>query len=158
MIVLWKLCTAVGFKIREIKCFKRGQFLQHCLPASHLLRTYPSLLSWGSGPVINHCAFYTSCRSGHGTRPGQSWNPTALAPQLVQEMGPGPMKVPAGGLSLDSRKKKEDEKHDLDSKSPSLLPWEQTEKEANPEVESSERRVWIKLFMSYACVVMYVSQ
>lgn len=79
MIVLWKLCTAVGLKIREIKRFKTGQFLQHCLPASHLLRTYPAPPCWGSGPVINHCASYASCRGGRGARPGQSWNPTALS-------------------------------------------------------------------------------
>lgn len=56
MIVLWQLCAAVGFKAREMKCFKRGHCLQSCLPAAHRLRTYPSSLL---GPVINHCALST---------------------------------------------------------------------------------------------------
>lgn len=136
MIVLWKLCTAVGFKIREIKCFTRGQFLQHCLPASHLLRAYPSLLSWGSGPVIHRCAFHASCRRGHGTGPGPSWSLSALSPQLVPAMGTGPMQVPAWGLSLDSRKK--DKNSNLDSKSPSPLHWEQTEKRSQPRGKGSQ--------------------
>lgn len=136
MIVLWKLCTAVGLKIREIKRFKTGQFLQHCLPASHLLRTYPAPLSWGSGPVINHCASYASCRGGRGARPGQSWNPTALSttgPRDGHWARHSPcMRFVTG---FQKERKKKDEKHDLDSKSPSLLPWDQTEEEANPEEE-----------------------
>lgn len=71
MRVLWQLCTAVGFKIGETECFKRGHFLQCCPHSIRLFEERPLPYLLGLCLVINHTVLsIPNCKSRHVT---QAW-------------------------------------------------------------------------------------
>lgn len=114
MIALWQPCTAAGFKVGEIKCFKRGYFLQCCLPSICLLRNFPSPVPWGSDIVIHHSVLSipTALRVDMSPRPDQSHTPRP-SPHNWSVMGTKPIKVSAWDLIcswIPEKKKKKKKK------------------------------------------------
>lgn len=120
MIALWQPCTAAGFKVGEIKCFKRGYFLQCCLPSICLLRNFPSPVPWGSDIVIHHSVLSipTALRVDMSPRPDQSHTPRP-SPHNWSVMGTKPIKVSAWDLICswipEKKKKKKKEKKKMRS-------------------------------------------
>lgn len=154
MRALWQPCTVVGFKVGEIKCFKRGHFLQCCLPSIHLLRNYPSLISWSSGTVINHTILsLPSCKSGHVTKAWPIRIPMALSPQWICDEHKANQSLNIRcDLLLESRKKMRSFKDfvwlgGLRATFPATQSGAQ--KEANLEERKSRNSPWEHEFSSY---------